>query len=133
MGRRESQGETVEGGVTVVGEGCGRSLGEAEEGRRRNGGVGDCRSRGLGLRGPGATATELPFSPRVPGGSQQSLSSKYKPARAAGRPPPSPTHLNAVVGDHSSDELVETGGPDGHKRSLHRAGSRFGIPGADVT
>lgn len=122
--------------MTVIGEGCGRSLGEAEEGRRRNGGVGACRSRGLGLRGPGATATKLPFSPRVPGGSQQSLrSSKHKQPEplAARRPPPSPTHLNAVVGDHSSDELVETGGPDGHKRSLHRAGSRFGIAGTDVT
>lgn len=96
-------------------------------------GWGDCRSRGLGLRHPGVTTTKLPFSPRAPGGRPAELKQQAQTARAAGDPPPSPTHLDAIVGDHSSDELVETGGPDGHKRSLHRAGSRFGIAGTDVT
>jgi hypothetical protein len=117
-----------------------RSHEGAEAGGRRNGGVGDWRSRGLGHSRAGATAAKLPFSSPGASGRRAELkaaSTKQPELPAARRPPPAgrpaPTHLNAVVSDHPCDELVETGGPDSHKRSLHRAGSRFGIAGADVT
>lgn len=112
-----------------------RSLDEAKEGGRRNG----LRGGGTGGAGAGAGAAKSFLSaPPARGEREQSLSGQPQAARAASREPPAArrpalTHLNAVVSDHPSDELVETGGPDGHKRSLHRARSRFGIAGAEVT
>lgn len=89
----------------------------------------------LGSRAPRSRShsNRVSFSARSSRGRPAELKQQAQTATAAHRPPPSPTHLNRIVGDHTSDEVVETGGPDGHKRSLHRAGSRFGITGADVT